>query len=609
MTPPERLGKYEVVEALGESANAEVFGAFDPDINRVVAVKAVSKDLAELDSHAARALARWRNESRLAGRLSHPGIVAVYDYGESGSVAYLAVEFVQGHRLGEYLDRGVRFGEADAVSIVAQVLDALRHAHEHGVRHGAVGPGSILVTRSGEAKLADFGRAEAEGGDFPEPEEEAGEPGYMAPEQYAREGVDARADLFAAGAVFFRLLTGRPAYRGTAEQIAYRVSRGSVPLPSQVGPGQGWERYDDVVSRALARDPADRFQTAGEFRHALLEMYGAPLATVSAEVLINDPGRPDNLLQPGSPPVRPQRTSGAIALEDAPLQGHSTDDSLERHADSAHGRWRVVLVAAVVLIALAVVAWIAHWTAPEFGPRARKPDRATVPPLDTTAADARAPTLDATSHGADAVTQADRRTVESTGAAPPAGAPAPPLDTVVVDARASTLDATSRAAGPVAHADRRTVESAGAAAPARAPTRSALPARAPSVPPAPAMVEPTSVPEIVPSEPQAAVAPAPQAPRVAAPPPARPETSFWDDQAIAFRVGTGLSFDRMLYRNGIQVTSVGGIITLRGYVPSREHVARAIAVARAVEGVREVRSELRVGAREYVFPDSATGLQ
>jgi serine/threonine protein kinase len=131
-------GKYEVVEALGESANAEVFGAFDPDVNRVVAVKTIRKDLAQLDGRAARALARWRNESRLAGRLSHPGIVGVYDYGESGSVAYLAVEFVQGHRLSDYLERGIRIAEADAVSIVAQVLDALRHAHEQGVRHGAV---------------------------------------------------------------------------------------------------------------------------------------------------------------------------------------------------------------------------------------------------------------------------------------------------------------------------------------------------------------------------------------------------------------------------------------------------------------------------------------
>jgi serine/threonine-protein kinase len=561
MTLPERLGKYEVVEALGESANAEVFGAFDPDVNRVVAVKAVSKDLAELDGHAARALARWRNESRLAGRLSHPGIVAVYDYGESGSVAYLAVEFVQGDRLGEYLDRGVRFGEADAVSIIAQVLDALQHAHEHGVRHGAVGPGSILITRSGEAKLADFGRAASEDGDGPEPEEEAGEPGYVAPEQYAREGVDARADLFAVGAVFFRLLTGRPAYRGTAEEIAYRVSRGSVPLPSQVGAGQRWERYDDVVRRALARDPADRFQAAGEFRHALLETYGAPLATVSAEVLIKDPGHPHNLLEPGSPVARPQWTSSDSALEDAPLRSHPMEDPFELHADAVHGRWRVALVAAVVLIALAVVASIAHWTAPEFGPRAPKPDRAPAPPLEITAADAPAAVPDATSRGARAAAEADRRTVESTAASPPT----------------------------------------------RARARSALPARAPSVPPAPAIAELTSVPEIVPPEPQAAVAPQP--PRLAAPPPARPAISFWDDQAIAFRVATGLSFDRMLYRSGIQVESAGGIVTLRGNVPSREQVAHAIAVARAIEGVREVRSELRIGARDYVFPDSATGLQ
>ena len=596
MTLPERLGKYEVVEALGESANAEVFGAFDPDINRVVAVKTVSKDLAELDGHAARALARWRNESRLAGRLSHPGIVAVYDYGESGSVAYLAVEFVQGHRLSEYLDRGVRFGEADAVGIAAQVLDALRHAHEHGVCHRGVNPTSIFVTRGGEAKLADFGGAATEEGDSPEPDEVAGEPGYVAPEQYAGERVDARADLFAAGAVFFRLLTGRPAYRGTAEQVAYRLSHGSIPLPSQVSEGRGWERYDDVVSRALARDPAERFQTASEFRRALLDAYGAPLAAVSADILIKDPSNPSNLLEAGDSPMRPQRASSDFALEETRLPVQPTEDPLALHADS-RGRWRVALVGAVVLIALAVVASIAHWTGPEFGPRASKPGSTPTPlagataagppalAADASAAEPRAPTADAMSRGISAAAPADHRTVESIGAPPPAPArSAQPGSTQFVPSGS---------------------------------TRSVQPGPTRSVPPAPVTTGQSGAPELVPPDTQAvAMPPQASAPQVASPAPPRPAPAppgpapgFWDDQAIAFKVATGLSFDRMLYRSGIQVQSASGIVTLRGHVPSREHVAHAIALARAVEGVRDVRSELRVGAREYVFPDSVTGLQ
>ena len=560
MTLPERLGKYEVVEALGESANAEVFGAFDPDVNRVVAVKTVRKDLGQLDDRAARTLARWRNESRLAGRLSHPGIVEVYDYSESGSVAYLAMEFVHGHRLSDYLDRGTRFGEADAVSVVAQVLDALRHAHEHGVRHGAVNPAAILVTRSGEAKLADFGCAPTDDGGRPEIDADMGVPGYIAPEEYAGEGIDARADSFAAGALFFRLLTGRPAYPGSAEQVEYRVSRGSTPLPSQADAGRGWERYDDVVRRALARDPGARFQTAAEFRHALLDAYGAPPAAVSGDVLIKE-SVPPSLVEPGEPPS--QITFEAAADR----QARFTEDPV---SDAAGGRWRVTLVVAVVLIAIAVVVALASWTAPEFVPRSSTPERASAPGPDTAAAQP-AP-------------------VTERAAEPELRRDAPPVP--VAGAASGTL-------GADAQADRRTAKSIAASA------RQAAPAQARSAPPPPAAIAPPSVQSVVPAEPKARAEPGPRASAVA---PEAP-TGFWRDQAIAFQVATRLSFNRDLYRSRIQVESAGGVVTLRGHVPAREHVPQAIAVARDVYGVRDVRSALRVGAPDYVFPDPATGLQ
>jgi len=586
MTLPERFGKYEVVEALGESANAEVFGAFDPDVNRVVAVKTIRKDLAQLDGRATKALARWRNESRLAGRLSHPGIVGVYDYGESGSVAYLAVEFVQGHRLSDYLDRGIRFGEADAVSVVAQVLDALRHAHEHGVRHGAVNPASILVTRSGAAKVADFGCAPTEDGGSQEFDEETGVPGFIAPEAYAREGIDARADLFAAGAVFFRLLTGRPAYPGSAEQVAYRVSRGSTPQPSQADAGRGWERYDDVVSRALARDPAERFQTASEFRHALLDAYGAPLAAVSANVLIKEePSPPCNLFEPDDPLSHPQRAPRRVALEEAQLRADLIEDPVAFHADPTDGRWRVALVAAVVLIAVAVVAVLANWTAPELDPRSSRPERAPARVPDTTTA----------------------------RPAPGTEREATPDTSGRDGSRTPVAGATSGGIGAVAQADRRTVESSAPTARPVAPAKppSVPPAKAPSAPPAPAATEPSSVQNVVPAETKAAAPPGPQASATRSVEPVPPEapTGFWRDQTISFQVATRLGFNRNLYRSQIQVASAGGIVTLRGHVSSREQVAHAIAVAREVYGVREVRSELRVGTPDYVFPDPATGVQ
>jgi hypothetical protein len=179
-------------------------------------------------------------------------------------------------------------------------------------------------------------------------------------------------------------------------------------------------------------------------------------------------------------------------------------------------------------------------------------------------------------------------------------------DTTGRDApRAPVAGAPSRGISAVAQADRRTVERSAATA---RPTASA---EAQSAPPAPDATEPPSVQNIVPAQRKAAAAPGPQAAATRADASAPPEapTGFWRDQAISFQVATRLSFNRNLYRSRIQAESAGGVVTLRGHVPSREDVAHAIAVARGVYGVREVRSELRVGAPDYAFPDPTIGPQ
>ena len=162
MSQRERLGKYEIVEVLGRGAMGIVFKGFDPGIDRTVALKTIRKELIEDDDRAGMALARFRNEARAAGRLSHPGIVAVYDYGESESVSYIAMEYVQGNSLREYFNRGTRFGEADTVSIMAQLLEALQHAHDAGVWHRDIKPANLIIMGNGRLKIADFGIARIE---------------------------------------------------------------------------------------------------------------------------------------------------------------------------------------------------------------------------------------------------------------------------------------------------------------------------------------------------------------------------------------------------------------------------------------------------------------
>ena len=218
MTTPAQLGKYQITEVLGTGAMGVVYKGFDPGIRRVVAIKTIRRELISGDRPGAMMLKRFRNEAQAAGRLSHPGIVAVYDYGEDAEVAYIAMEFVEGNSLREYFARGTRFSERDTVSIISQLLEALAHAHERRVWHRDIKPGNLIVMMNGRVKVADFGIARIEASDLTQTGAVLRSPSYMAPEQYAAAAIDHRADVFAAGVVFYQLLTGSRPFVGTADR-------------------------------------------------------------------------------------------------------------------------------------------------------------------------------------------------------------------------------------------------------------------------------------------------------------------------------------------------------------------------------------------------------
>jgi predicted Ser/Thr protein kinase len=321
MTALSRLGKYEVTEVLGSGAMGVVYKGFDPGIRRVVAIKTIRRELFEGERPAAAMLARFRNEAQAAGKLQHPGIVAVYDYGEDASVAYIAMEYVQGNSLREYFSRGTRFAERDVVSIMSQLLEALAHAHERRVWHRDIKPANLIVMMNGRVKIADFGIARIEASDLTLTGAVMGSPGYMAPEQYAAATIDHRADVFAAGVVFYQLLTGSRPFIGTTEQIAYAICHTDAARPSIVDPGKGWERYDALVAKALAKRPEDRFQSAEGFRAALIAAHAAPAAAaISEETIITEILRPAAAVEP-TVPSRP-RTAAPAAAAKAPARGH-----------------------------------------------------------------------------------------------------------------------------------------------------------------------------------------------------------------------------------------------------------------------------------------------
>jgi serine/threonine-protein kinase len=288
MATIDKLGKYQVTEVLGKGAMGVVYKAFDPNIRRTVALKTIRKELID-DDRAAQMLARFKNEAQAAGRLSHPGIVGVYEYGEDGDLAYIAMEYVQGNPLREYFNRGTRFEPRDAVSLMAQLLDALGYAHEQGVWHRDIKPANLIVMTNGRLKVADFGIARIDSSNLTQIGAIMGTPGYMAPEQYAGSDVDWRADIFSSGVVLYQLLTGQKPFAGSAESVAYKVCYETPSLPSTVDPEGVNAKYDDVVMRAMAKRAEQRFANAQAFRSALLDAYAAPVSpTLSEETIITE---------------------------------------------------------------------------------------------------------------------------------------------------------------------------------------------------------------------------------------------------------------------------------------------------------------------------------
>ena len=307
---PAQLGKYRITEVLGEGAMGVVYKGFDPDIQRTVALKTIRAGLdAEDDSPGAPA-SRFRNEAQAAGRLGHPGIVAVYDFGRTEQVAYIAMEFVEGRSLASYLSARVRFTDSDIPGIMSQLLDALGHAHDKGVWHRDIKPGNIIMMTTGRLKVADFGIARIESQNLTQTHYMVGTPSHMAPEQFLGKAMDRRVDIYGAGVVLYQLLTGRAPFVGTTEALMYKVVNEDPVPPSQVDGADRPAWFDAIVARALAKRPEDRFADAEAFKQALLGGAGAALDdTAWDRTLMTVPPRPARA--PQSPTLAPPSTSGA----------------------------------------------------------------------------------------------------------------------------------------------------------------------------------------------------------------------------------------------------------------------------------------------------------
>ena len=267
MAELETLGKYEIRRELGRGAMGVVYEGFDPMIKRVVALKTIRADQLA-GENAEEMVARFRREAQAAGRLNHPNIVGIYDFGEDQGVWYIAMEYIKGRELKDYFQANERFAPADIVRIMTQMLSALGYSHRAGVVHRDVKPANIFLLDDGTVKVTDFGIAHIDSSTMTQLGSVLGTPSYMSPEQILGLPIDGRSDLFSAGVILYQFLTGERPFTGSSTATMHKVLE-EDPLPPSRFNVQVPGAMDTVMKKALAKRPDDRYQSAEEFADAL----------------------------------------------------------------------------------------------------------------------------------------------------------------------------------------------------------------------------------------------------------------------------------------------------------------------------------------------------
>ncbi len=269
----QEVGRYQIDEMSGEGAMARVYKAYDPKIDRTLAIKALKSHLLADDEYRARFL----REAKGAGILSHPNIVTVFDVGEEDRQPYIAMEWIDGPTLADALKAGKTFTPREIVEIGIQLARALDYAHKKGIVHRDVKPGNIMLVRDTlTVKVADFGicrineTEQTQKADQTQMGAVLGTPNYMSPEQVQGLAVDARSDLFSAGVVLYQMLTGHLPFEGDSMiSVVYKIANADAPTLDKLRPDLPLS-LRRVIARALKKAPEKRYQTGEQFAQALI---------------------------------------------------------------------------------------------------------------------------------------------------------------------------------------------------------------------------------------------------------------------------------------------------------------------------------------------------
>jgi serine/threonine-protein kinase len=426
------IGKYRVVERLGRGGMGTVYKAVDETLGREVAVKVLNPELTDSE-----VMKRFRAEATTLAKLNHPEIATIFEIFQFDTDLLMVMELVRGETLDQLGQRCGPLPPERAAYLVAQVLGALEHAHRAGVVHRDLKPANVMVTDHGAVKIMDFGIAWVAGAEHLTSDGHMmGTPAYMAPEQVVAKEVDARADLYSAGVVFYRLLTGNLPFQADTAIGMVQKQLSDPPTPAHVHRADLPDWCGTILTRALQKSPVDRFQTAEEFRTMLLAqigaaatahtgafaaMHGATPQPMPVPAVLATAGRPVAAATPSAAPAAPNPP----AVKPTNPQTEGATVVLQKSHFAVAGGLLAVVAAGVVV--LAVVA---------LRRQAPAPVAPATPAVEASAAAAPAPTASTTPPAA-----------TSNTAAPAASAPAA---SAPVSAPSSASPAPSAAAPPTA---------------------------------------------------------------------------------------------------------------------------------------------------------------
>jgi serine/threonine-protein kinase len=398
MGTPKTIGRYEIVDEIGQGAMGCVYRAHDPAMDRTVALKTILMG-ALAGGHGAEFRQRFNREARAAGALAHPGIVPVFDVGENDGAPFLVMEYVNGRTLADVMKNGERVSMDRVCEIGQQLAEALGHAHRKGVIHRDIKPANILMTNL-EAygierpRITDFGVAKMTAGEITTTGQMLGTPAFMPPEQFTGAPIDGRTDLFSLGVILYWMATGEQPFPGeTMTTVSYKIVHTEPVPPARLNPLVP-AQLDKVILKCLSKSPADRYQSGEELAQALAEVRSgatpASLRTAIPETTMG--GRDDQATVDAVRSLPPKRVtnSGRTAAPAAGMTEEAvamtSNEPLPAPPAKPSAKKSTGVLAAVAAVLIAVVGaagwFVMHKRGPVEAPATTQATQAvqTIPP-------------------------------------------------------------------------------------------------------------------------------------------------------------------------------------------------------------------------------------